>query len=190
LWSIVNDTYVYPDFNGLDWNAIRQEYRQKIEAGLTNEQFYLALSELITQLGDDHSFLLDPQQVAEQEAEYLGTYDYVGIGVLISAVPERKHAVILSVFPDSPAEAAGLQPRDSIISVDETPILDENGFLRDIVRGTEGTSITVMVQTPGEDPREIRVTRHHITGDVPVVYSVITTPEGKRMGYIPIGDIR
>jgi C-terminal processing protease CtpA/Prc len=41
-----------------------------------------------------------------------------------------------------------------------------------------------MVQTPGEDPREIRVTRHHITGDVPVVYSVITTPEGKRMGYI------
>jgi C-terminal peptidase prc len=184
LWSIVNDTYVYPDFNGLDWNAIRQEYRQKIEAGLTNEQFYLALSELITQLGDDHSFLLDPQQVAEQEAEYLGTYDYVGIGVLISAVPERKHAVILSVFPDSPAEAAGLQPRDSIISVDETPILDENGFLRDIVRGTEGTSITVMVQTPGEDPREIRVTRHHITGDVPVVYSVITTPEGKRMGYI------
>jgi C-terminal processing protease CtpA/Prc len=91
LWSIVNDTYVYPDFNGLDWNAIRQEYRQKIEAGLTNEQFYLALSELITQLGDDHSFLLDPQQVAEQEAEYLGTYDYVGIGVLISAVPERKH---------------------------------------------------------------------------------------------------
>ncbi len=33
LWTIVNDTYVYPDFNGLDWDAIRQEYNQKISAG-------------------------------------------------------------------------------------------------------------------------------------------------------------
>ena len=150
LWSIVDDTYVYPDFNGLDWNAIHQEYRQKISAGLTNAQFYLAMNEVINQLGDDHSFFLDPQQVAEQNADYLGTYDYVGIGVLVSAVPERQRAVILSVFSDSPAEAAGLQPRDSILSVDGTPILDEDGFLRDIVRGPEGTTITVAVQTPGD----------------------------------------
>ncbi len=184
LWSIVNDTYVYPDFNGLDWNAIHQEYRQKIAAGLTNSQFYQAMDELITRLGDDHSIFLDPQQVAEQEAEYLGNYDYVGIGILVSAIPERHHAVILSVFTDSPAEAAGLQPRDSIISVDGTPILDENGFLRDIVRGPEGTTINVMVQTPGADPREVRVTRHRITGEIPVSYEVITTPEGKRIGYI------
>src|SRR4030066_180593 len=62
LWTIVDDTYVYPDFNGLDWNAIHQEYMQKISAGLTNEQFYQAMSELITRLGDDHSYFLDPQQ--------------------------------------------------------------------------------------------------------------------------------
>jgi hypothetical protein len=30
---IVNDTYIYPDLNGLDWNAIQQEYKQKISAG-------------------------------------------------------------------------------------------------------------------------------------------------------------
>ena len=184
LWSIVNDTYVYPDFNGLDWNAIHQEYRGKISAGLTNSQFYLAMSEVISKLGDDHSQFLNPQEVAEQEAEYQGTFDYVGIGVLVSAVPERQHAVILSVFPGSPAEAAGLQHRDSIISVDGTSILDENGFLRDIVRGPEGTSITLKVQSPGEDPKEIRVTRHRITGEVPVMYKVITTPEGQRVGYI------
>jgi C-terminal peptidase prc len=184
LWSIVNDTYVYPDFNGVDWNAIHQEYRQKIAAGLTNEQFYLAMSEVISQLGDDHSFFLDPMQVAEQEAEYQGKHDYVGIGVIVSAVPERQRAVILSVFDHGPAEAAGLQPRDSIISVNGTSILDENGLLQDIVRGPEGTTITVAVQTPGEEPREINLTRHRITGDYPVVYRVILTPDGKRIGYI------
>jgi len=184
LWNIVNDTYVYPDFNGLDWDAIHLEYRQKINAGLTNTEFYLAMNDLITHLGDEHSQFLNPQEVAEQEAEYQGTNDYVGIGVLVSAIPERQHAVILSVFHDSPAEAAGLQPRDSIISVDGTSILDEDGFLRDIVRGPEGTTINLMVETPGENPREIAVTRHRITGAVPVVYKVITTSEGKRIGYI------
>src|SRR4030042_3382709 len=60
LWSIVNDTYVYPDFNGLDLNAIHQEYRQKISAGLTNAPFYLAMCAVIKKHGDDHSFFLDP----------------------------------------------------------------------------------------------------------------------------------
>jgi C-terminal peptidase prc len=181
---VVNDTYVYPDFNGLDWDAINLEYRQKISAGLTNRDFYLTLGELISRLGDDHSFFLDPQQVAEQEAEYQGEHDYVGIGVLVSAVPARQHAVILSVFPGSPAESAGLQPRDSIILVDGTPILDEYGYLRDIVRGPEGTSINISVQTPGESTRDIEIKRHRITGDYPVFHSVITTAEGKRIGYI------
>jgi C-terminal peptidase prc len=184
LWSIVNDTYLYPDFNGLDWNAIHQEYNGKISAGLTNSQFYLAMGEVIARLGDDHSIFLNPQEVAEQEAEYQGTYDYIGIGVLVSAVPERQHAVILSVFTDSPAEAAGLHPRDSIIAVNGTSILDENGFLQNIVRGPEGTIITLLVQTPGEYPREIRLTRNRITGEVPVTYKVIATPNGKRVGYI------
>ncbi len=184
LWSVVNDTYVYPDFNGLDWGAIDLEYREKITAGLSNQDFYRAMAEVISRLGDDHSFYLDPQQVADQQAEYQGEHDYVGIGILVAAVPERQRAVILSVFPNSPAEAAGLQPRDSLISVDGTSILDEHGFLQDIVRGPEGTSIKVNVQTPGEDAREIQITRHRITGDYPVFHSVITTADGKRMGYI------
>jgi len=184
LWTIVKDTYVYQDFNGLDWDSIRQEFSRQIRAGLTNEEFYLLTAQAIFMLGDDHSIFLNPQQVAEQETEFEGNLDYVGIGVLVSAVPERDRAVILSVFPGSPAEGVGLQPRDSIISVDGTPILDEDGFLRDIVRGPEGTRITVSVQTPGEESHEVQVTRHRISGMVPVLHEVMTTPEGKRIGYI------
>ncbi len=154
LWSIVNDTYVYPDFNGVDWNAIHEEYRQLIFAGMTNSQFYLAMSELITRLGDDHSQFLNPQEVAKQEAEYQGTYDYVGIGILVSAVPERQRVVILSVFAGSPAEEAGLQPRDSIISVDGNAILDEDGYQRDIVRGPEGTGIDLISANAGRRTKE------------------------------------
>jgi carboxyl-terminal processing protease len=184
LWTIVNETYIYPDFNGLDWDAIHDEYTQSIKKGLDNQQFYMALIELVTRLGDDHSFFLTPQQVAEQQAEYEGKHDYVGIGVIASPVPSRHRAVILSVFTGSSAEAAGLHPRDNILSVNSTPILDEYGYLRDIVQGPEGSTITMTVQTPGELPRKMRLTRQRVTGDYPLVYQVLTSPDGKRIGYI------
>jgi carboxyl-terminal processing protease len=184
IWNVVNDTYIYPDFNGLDWEAVHQQYRDTISTGLTNEQFYILMNELIFSLGDEHSFYMTPQEVAEQKASFEGTNEYAGIGVYVSSVPERNHAVILSIAPGSPADAAGLKPRDSILAVDGTPILDENGYLRDIVRGTEGTAIDVTVQTPGEEPRQVQIIRQMITGNYPVAYQVITTPEGKRIGYI------
>ncbi len=184
LWSIVNDTYIYPDFNGLDWNAIHEQYRQIISAGLTNQEFYTRISDLIFSLEDDHSYFLDPQQVADQEAEYQGNHDYVGIGVMVNAVPARQRAVIISVVSGSPADTAGLQPRDSILSVGGIPILDEQGYARDLVRGPEGTSFVITVQTPGEPPRSINLTRQRITGSYPVVHQVFVTPDGERIGYI------
>lgn len=184
IWQVINDTYVYPDFNGVDWDAVQAEFRQRIETGLDNAGFYMAMYEMITRLGDEHSFYLSPEAVAEEEANYAGQHDYAGIGILLSAVPERNRAVILSVFAGSPAEAAGLQPRDAILSVDGNPILDEEGFLRDIVRGPVGTSITLVVQTPEQEERQLSVTRQRITGAVPVPYSVFTTEAGLRLGYI------
>ncbi|HNT23566.1 MAG TPA: S41 family peptidase [Anaerolineales bacterium] len=184
VWNVVNDGYVYADFNGVDWDAAHDEYRQRIQAGLSNDEFYTTVNEMIALLGDDHSYFLDPQAVIEEDAEYKGNLDYVGIGVLITAAPERSRAVIILVFPGSPAEAAGLQSRDSIISVGGESILDEEGYLRDIVRGPEGTIANVLVQTPGQAPREIQIPRHRITGGYPVPHTVLTSPNGQRIGYI------
>jgi carboxyl-terminal processing protease len=184
LWDIVNENYIYPDFNGLDWASVHDEFYNQISSGLSNAEFYLAISSLIQRLGDDHSYFLTPQEVAEQESEFKGSFDYVGIGVYVSSVPERQRAVILSVSPGSPAEAAGLKPRDSLLAVDGIPILDEDGYLRDIVRGPEGSGLDVTVQSPGEQPRQVHLVRQKLTANYPVAYQVITTPQGKQIGYI------
>ncbi|GAB4496775.1 MAG: S41 family peptidase [Anaerolineales bacterium] len=184
LWDTVDQNYLYPDFNGVDWQALGEQYRQKIETGLTTEDFYLAMDEMIAALGDEHSVYLNPLQVAEEDAEYAGNRDYVGIGIYITAVPDRQRGTILLTFPGSPAQQAGLQARDSILSVDGEPLIDENGFLKDIVRGPENTSITLRVQSPGQSPRDVQVTRQRITGSTPVPYRVFTSPEGKRIGYL------
>jgi carboxyl-terminal processing protease len=184
LWQIINDHYLYADFNGLDWDAIYDEYSQQIEAGMSDDDFYLAMDEMIFRLGDEHSVFLSPQEVFREEAEFAGNNDYVGIGALVIAVPERDRATILITFPGSPAEQAGLQSHDSILAVDGEPILDENGFLKDVIRGPQGSQVTLTIQTPGQDPRQETLQRQQISGPVPVPYRLLDTPNGKRIGYI------
>jgi hypothetical protein len=55
LNQIVKDIYVYPDFNGKDWNGIQSKYQAKIEAGLDKQSFYQEMSAMIEEL-DEHSF--------------------------------------------------------------------------------------------------------------------------------------
>lgn len=174
---------MYPDFNGLDWQAVREEYSQRVEAGMTEEDFYDAMEEMISRLGDDHSTFLRPVEAIAKGAEFSGKNDFVGIGVLTAVVEKRQRAVILVVFPGSPAEGAGLQPHDSLVAADGEPLVDENGLRRYLLRGPEGTTIELTVQTPGGAERKVTIARRRVTGSVPVPYTVLTTPQGKRVGY-------
>jgi carboxyl-terminal processing protease len=44
--------------------------------------------------------------------------------------------------------------------------------------------VTVVVQTPGEEPRQVTMTRQSISSTLPVDHTVITTDSGKRIGYL------
>ena len=184
LWNVVNEEYLYDDFNGVDWEEVYVEYREKVLAGMTNEQFNLTMDEMIGLLGDEHSIFLSPEDTKTSQAEFEGRYDYAGIGVLTQVVAERNLVTIILVFPTSPAEQAGLRPHDNILKVDGKPILDEKGARTEMLRGPANSKVNLTVQRPGESPREIELTRQVITSSLPVPYEVLTTAHGKRIGYI------
>jgi carboxyl-terminal processing protease len=163
LWSTVRDTYVYPDFNGLDWDGIRQRYEAPIKAGMTDEPFYQAMREMIDRLGDDHSAFYSPDEVAAEEAELTGQLDYVGIGIYVTTSPEKNYATLLQVFPDSPAARAGLRPHDHILAVNRVPVIDAQGYDHlDLLLGPDGSEVQITVQTPGEEPVELALQRARI----------------------------
>jgi carboxyl-terminal processing protease len=184
LWNLVNENYLYPDFNGLDWKAVHQEYRQKIEAGLSDDGYHQAMSEMIFRLGDDHSSYLSPKEALEEDQMRLGEVDYVGIGVRGMVIPEKSSLVVLLVYPGSPAEQVGIKMHDNILSVDGQPVITNEGLRRNLLPGPEGSTINITVQSPGEEPRTIPITRQRVGGALPVPYSVLITPQGKRIGYI------
>lgn len=181
LEDIVDHVYVYPDFNGRDWNEIRSRYRARIEAGLDSQSFYREMAALVEELGDEHSFFLSPMEVAESQAELRGDVQFVGVGIVGQVEPERQRMVVISTFPGSPAEYAGIQRHDSILLVDGQPIREELGNL---VRGPQCSAVTLTVQSPGEAPREVLLLRYAIQGNVPIEARIVPTSDGSRIGYL------
>ncbi len=184
LWEIVDQEYIYPDLNGVDWDQVYVEYREKILAGLSDEEFYVAMDQMIEGLGDEHSVFLRPDQVTLEDAEFAGESEFIGIGVMIVPQPKGEGAVVLLTFPDGSAEQAGVRPRDVILTADGNPIVGSEGSLRGVLSGPEGTSVRLVVQSPGEGPRVVTVFRKRLSGSTPVPYQVFISPAGKRIGYV------
>jgi C-terminal peptidase prc len=186
LWSTVNDSYVYTDFNGLDWAAVKITAETQISAGLANEQFYDLMRDAVFALGDNHSYFLSPEEAIQEEDDYQGNGEYVGIGILSDQNLEKHYAYVLQVLPDSPAMQAGIHPHDHLLAINGQPIVDEHGDLYlSLLRGPVGSVVTVTVQTPGDAaPRNLSMTRTNLSTSFPVESRIL--PGEKRIGYILI----
>jgi carboxyl-terminal processing protease len=180
----IDDVYLYPDFNGLDWTGVVSTYRARVETGLETEAFYDEMTNLVNELGDEHSHFESPVEVSASEVELSGATDYVGIGVLVKPLTEKGRVTILSVFHDSAAEHGGLKQHDSILAVDGVPIVEGEEAYPHRVRGPECTAVVLTIQSPGEAPREVTFVRYRITDPVPITASLVPTTDGSRIGYI------
>ncbi len=175
VWKLVKENYVYPDYNGVDWDAIYEEFAPLVSAAETDQAFWDLMSTMIERLGDEHSAFLDPEAVAQEDKEREGDLDYAGIGVYLDPPREdRNYAVVLMVFPDSPAERSGLQAHERILEVAGIPVEGNvDGLL-----GPVGTQVTATVQAPGDAPRVLTFTRARIQTALPIPNRILKTPQG------------
>lgn len=179
--DIVQDVYVYPDYNGKDWTEIENRYREKVYAGLDTESFYVEMQKMIDELGDEHSFFLSPLDVQASEEELKGGTEFVGVGISGEFDFDRERILVVSTFPGSSAEQSGIRPHDSILAVDDLPVFDEQS---NRVSGPKCSALVVTVQSPGEEPRKVMLIRHSIEGNVRVDARLVPTTDGSKIGYI------
>ena len=179
--EIVEQVYVYPDYNGKDWAGIVARYRALVDAGMTTDQFYFEMQNMIDELEDDHSAFVSPIGVQQSDAELRGEIEYVGVGIYSEVDFERERLVVISTFPGSPAEYGGIRSHDSILFVDGLPITRESGIR---TLGPECTAVTVTVQSPGESARDVIMLRASITESIPIDARTVPTTDGSKIGYI------
>jgi carboxyl-terminal processing protease len=185
LWDAVNTYYIYPDFNGLDWKGVRAQYDLSITAGITDEVFYDLMRTVVLNLNDNHSYFLSPDEARQEEADYQGGGQYAGVGLVSDFNYDKHYAYVLQVLPDSPAMLAGIKAHDHILTIEGLPTIDSDGSPNMFrLRGTEGTTVTVSVRTPGDAPRELVLTRAKMSTLSPVEYRLL--PGNARIGYILI----
>lgn len=104
---------------------------------------------MVKSLQDPHSMLISGDKY-EHFMQSINA-EYVGIGVVIGHTAESK-AQILSVFPDSPAEAVGIQSGDIIQSVngEATQEMALDAVVGKI-KGPIGESVSIVIQRDGEN---------------------------------------
>jgi C-terminal peptidase prc len=156
VWRTVRDNYVYTDFRGLDWQAVRTEYEARVRSSANAEAFYKLMGEMIEKLGDNHSHFMDPQAVAEDEAFRNGELKLVGIGVLTQEISNTIR--ITYVVPGGPASRAGLRPGDIVRAVNGVPLTSIEQA-PSLIRGPEGTPVTLTIESPGRAPRDVTIIR-------------------------------
>ncbi len=163
-WAAVRDQYVRADYDGVDWEAVGQTYRAKVEAGLDDEEaFAQSLRDMLAELPEGQARF--ETRAERLEAEAADTSQYEGIGVFFGfrETPEP-HIVVLAVMDGSPAAGAGVQAHDSIYAVDGEPIQPgEADNVSNRIRGPAGTAVTLTVQSPLGKRRDVTIDRGQIS---------------------------
>lgn len=163
LWQNLQENYIYFETADVEWDALREQYLERIQAGLSPEEFTATIEELETELPPGSLVYESRAERIERETTDSSTYEGIGAFVGFSEEPEP-HMILLDVIEGSPAEQAGLKAHDSIFEIDGSPVLLEEGMRAvERIRGPAGTSVTLNVQTPGTSPRSVQVERGRLT---------------------------
>jgi len=161
-WTAVRDQYVRPDFDGLDWEAVGDEYRAQIEAGLSDEEFVAAMEAMLAELPGSQAAYQTRAERLEEETSDATTYHGIGAFIAFRETPEP-HIVILAVIGGSPAETAGLETHDSIYAVNgEAITLEDEAAPANRIRGLPDSSVTLTINTPGLGQRDVTLQRGEI----------------------------
>jgi carboxyl-terminal processing protease len=183
LAKVIHDSYVYPDFNGLNWPAHVAQFRARVATAPDTDRFYDEMQKFVDKLGDEHSHFESPLVVGAADAALAGNNHFVGIGALSLPLPEKQRITLLAVYPGSAAEHGGLREHDSILAVDGLPMVDK-GFVYPRTLGPECSAAVVRVQSPGEAPREVTLVRHPVAAPEPIIARLVPTNDGSRIGYL------
>jgi carboxyl-terminal processing protease len=152
VWSRVRESFYDPKFAGLNWQAVGDRYRARVQApGADPAQ---VINRMLAELGASHTFYYTPADTAYYDLADIfsgglrddlpkhftgGEVTYTGIGMLTRLIEGRRF--ITGVLAGFPAEAAGLVVGDELVSADGAPFEEVRSFA-----GKAGKKVTLTIR--------------------------------------------
>lgn len=173
-----------------DKESVREELKPFIEAldilskryldEISNEELInAAIKGMVESLDDPQTSFLDPTHFEDMMIKLDGSFS--GIGIEINSVDD--YITIIAPIKNTPGERAGLLAGDRIVAVDGEDIKGISTMQAvKMLRGAEGTSVTLTVERPGvADQLTFEIVRGNI-----VLPSVFPKKLEKDIGFIEI----
>lgn len=140
-----------------------------------------AIKGVLDSLGDPYSSFLNDAESLNFEITLKGTYQ--GIGIEIVNTPDNK-ITIHDIFPDSPAESAGLKINDAILSVNGIDMVGKpTSDLSSYIRNAKANDFIIKYARAGVE-KTITITKRVII--IQSVHSKTFTVNNKKVGYIQV----
>ena len=183
LPEFLRDRFV-DDSAGLNLEAtelIEDNYYRPVGSDeLTNASLQGMVRELRLRHHDRFSDYFSPQAQAQFDEEISGRFS--GIGLTVTQVKQGLR--VEKAFPHSPAEKAGIESGELIVSVDGNSIAGQSSQVStEQIKGPEGTEVTIGVKDVSTGKvRQLKVTRAQIA--LPMVTSTVREVGGRKLGYV------
>ena len=169
-----------------EWAKVEQAYglivNQYVEQVDGSKLIEGAIQGMLTTLKDPYSVYMD-KETAKQFNETLDS-SFEGIGTEIGM--EDGKVIIVSPYKDSPAEKAGLKPKDQILKVNGESVEGLDLYeTRLKIRGKKGSSVKMEIKRAGvSNPIEFNMVRAEIPLDT--VFSSTKEVAGEDIGYVEL----
>ena len=150
---------------------VAQRFVDTVGSGALYER---AARGLVKELNDPYSELFTPKQIADFSRTTNGRYAGIGMEIQPPPTAQSGFVSVSRVFPNTPAEGAGVQEGDRIVQIDTQATRGwSTQQVSNTLIGTPGTRVTVTFQRPGvATPIKANLTRAVI--HIPAVpYSLV-----------------
>ncbi|GEM_PF-343375 len=134
---------------------------------------------------DTYSNYLSPGQFEDLTSQIRG--NFVGIGVELRSKDDCLE--IVKVIPGGPADQARIRGGDKLLAVNGQKVVDIGGDqAADLLKGGDGSQLTVVVQTPDDKQYRLRMQRRQI--DIPSVETAKIIDKESGIAYLKLANFQ
>lgn len=163
------------------WNLMLDKY---IDTPSLNAQqmVYGAVRGMVASAGDPYTTFMTPDENVDFKDSLSGNLQGIGAELTVS----NENILIVGIVKGSPAERAGLLPKDSIVSVDGWEAFGQPlNTVVSRIRGEKGTKVALEVYRDGDQAlRSVTITREEI--HVPSTEYEVKTASGGNVGLLSV----
>lgn len=200
VWNEVNSNFFDPKFNGIDWNAKRDEYTNRVKSSQSIEEASAVINQMLSELNTSHTRFYSKLEPAYYQLLGIfsdrgfskqikkvfpdGKIDYPGIGIFTKDL--NKKTFITAILDNSPAAKAGLKVGDEILAVDDKPYQPIQSFVN-----TQEVKLSIQRTPDSKSVEQITVIPKKLDPNTLFLDAMkdsikIIERQGKKIGYVHI----